>query len=185
MLFGHVFNIIVFAFNSKSKPTQKLSIHWKCLIWPPPLSWAPFWFWILYQKLGELLETCMIYNWMISVWKQNLPQSHKMVLLGQAVKKWLILATGYHFFKSSHTSRPLIWNCYHHHKCHLLCLSIRTKMSSSERGNMTRLRFGLRDSCRSVQVCVVCVCMHTRACMRCSMTEHRAVSGQFSDVTFC
>lgn len=77
MLFGHIFNIIMFEFNSKSKLTRKLSIPWKCIIGLPPLFQAPSWFWILYWKLGELLRTRMIYNRMISVWKQNLPQSYK------------------------------------------------------------------------------------------------------------
>lgn len=48
MLFGRVFNIIVFAFNSKSKLTPKLSIRWKSITRTPPLSQAPSWCWTLY-----------------------------------------------------------------------------------------------------------------------------------------
>lgn len=77
MLFDCVFHIIVFAFNSKSELTGKLSICWKCITRTPLLSQPPSWCWILYWKVGELLQTWMIYNWMISVWKQNLPQSYK------------------------------------------------------------------------------------------------------------
>ena len=41
------------------------------------LSRVPSWFWILYWKQGELLQTRMIYNWMTAVWKQILPESYK------------------------------------------------------------------------------------------------------------
>lgn len=61
MLFGHVFNIIVFVFHSKSKLAWKLLIHWKCITpATSPLRSKPSWFWILYWKLGELLQTWVI-----------------------------------------------------------------------------------------------------------------------------
>ena len=67
MAFGRVFNIIVFAFNSKSKLTEGSRFIETAFLQPPGFLPAPSWFQILYWKLGELLQTRMIYNWVTAV----------------------------------------------------------------------------------------------------------------------
>ena len=64
----------------------------------------------------ENWENCYKHGWSITEWLQSENRIYrraiKMVLLGQAVEKWLISGTGHHFFPCSCCGRPSIWNCH-------------------------------------------------------------------------
>ena len=169
MAFGRVFNIIMFAFNSKSKLTEapdSLKLH-SCshLAFSRPLLDSRF--------CIENWENCYKHGWSITEWLQSgnriYRRAIKMVLLGQAVEKWLISGTGHHFFPCSCCGRPSIWYCHLPPPHVTLCFSIGNEMSSLQRRKWIRLSFGLRflpsytDDSGCVCVCVcVCVCERVR-----------------------